>query len=169
MSFYTVDRKYTLCPGQVCGLTIYKDINPPALQFHVDTLFPDGVSAHGEMYFLKNEAHTSIVSPMLETFFEYVRRARFPHLPSRFQALFAVDSLAAANQFKADFGKASDPIYRVEADVAIKADMRLLTAQTTLVTSYFGELYWSGMPHPEGNPFWELLLKCPVKICERAA
>lgn len=67
------------------------------------------------------------------------------------------------------FGVPSAPIYLVESDVAIKVDMALLTARTLLVTSYLADLYWSGKPHPEIEPFWEYLIRCPVKVGECVA
>ena len=169
MNLYTVDRKSTLNPGDVCDLVEYNDIDPESLATHVSSMFPDGVSAHGETYFLHNNAHSMVVSPMLELVFEYVRRGKYPHLPSRFQSIFAVDSTAAAEQFKTRFCCTSAPVYRVESKRTLKADMNLLIAQTVLVTSYFGNLYWSGQQHPELEPFWEYVLPCPVTVCERVA
>ena len=168
MKLYTVDRKGTLNPGDICDLVVYDDINPKSLANHVSSMFPGGVSAHGERYFLQNSAHSTIISPMLELVFEYVRRSKFPHLPSRFQCMFAMDSVAAANQFKHQYDCNDAPVYRVESQTTtIKVDMTLLTAQTVLVTSHFGHLYWSGEKHPEIEPFWEYLLRCPVTVCER--
>jgi len=169
MDFYTVDRRNSLSAGTICNLIVYSDIQPAALQNHVNTMFPEGVSTHGEQYFLKNESHSTVISPMLEVVFEYVRRAKYPHLPSRFQCMFAVNSIEAANSFKSKYGSEFSPIYRVKSEIAIKADMNLLTAQTVLVTSYFGNLYWSGEVHPEKEPFWEYLLPYPVTVCERIA
>ncbi|MEZ8709349.1 hypothetical protein AB6H46_23970, partial [Vibrio alginolyticus] len=55
--FYTVDRLGTLSSGTVIDITKYDDVNPEVLQSHVDELFPNGGSAHGENYLLKNGSH----------------------------------------------------------------------------------------------------------------
>lgn len=167
MEFYTVDRVGTLYEGSECGLVKYSDINPPCLGIHVDELFPDGISTHGERYFLRNDARTQVVDPMLELLFDQVRRAAYLDRPSRFQSMFAVGSLAAAHQFQAQYGGGA--IYRVSADVIFRGDMNLLNAgNSTLVTSWFAHQYWRGEAGSK-DPFWEWLLKCPVKVGERVA
>lgn len=55
MKAHTVDRKRGLVEDQVIGLVRYSDLDPPELQAHMDELFPDGVSFHGDFYFLNSE------------------------------------------------------------------------------------------------------------------
>lgn len=162
-----MDRLGTLAEGQVCRLEKYADVNPQVLADHVEELFPDGVSAHGERYFLRADAQALIVNPMLELFFEQVRRAAFAKRPSRLQSMFAVETLAEANQFQAQHGGVA--IYKVSAEVIFRGDMSLLQmGNSTLVVSWFAYQYWKGEAGP-ADPFWEYLLKCPVHVGERVA
>ena len=167
MNLYTVDRAGTLVEGHVYPLIQHADVDPPVLAAHVKELFPDGVSAHGERYFLRNEAQALIASPMLELLFEQVRRATHAERPSRLQSMFAVETLSEAHQFQSQYGGTA--IYKVSADVMFRGDMNLLHAgSSTLVTSWFAHQYWKGDAGPQ-DPFWEWLLKCPVHVGERVA
>jgi hypothetical protein len=51
---FTVDRSGTLEEGQIISLVKYRDVEPHEVQIHVDSLFPDGVTSHGERYILSN-------------------------------------------------------------------------------------------------------------------
>lgn len=167
LELYTVDREGTLVEGHVCSLVKHADITPPVLAAHVEELFPDGVSTHGERYFLRNEAQALIASPMLELLYEQVRRAAYAERPSRLQSIFAVETLAEACRFQSQYGGAA--IYKVSADIIFRGDMNLLHAgNSTLVSSWFAHQYWKGEAGPEA-PFWEWLLKCPVNVGERVA
>lgn len=167
VELYTVDRLGSLTEGLECTLTRHDDISPPFLAGHVGQLFPEGVSNHGERYFLQNEAKALIASPMLELLFEQVRRASFPERPSRFQSMFAVETLEEALQFRSRYGGAA--IYAVTADITFRADMSLLNGEnSTLVTSWLAHRYWDGKAGPT-NAFWEWLMKCPVKVGNRVA
>jgi hypothetical protein len=168
LEFYTVDRAGTLDEGQLCSLVKHSDVEPPVLADHVKELFPDGVSTHGERYFLQNEAQAMVVSPILELLFEQVRRAAFADRPSRFQSMFAFKSLAEACSFLSQFGDGA--IYKVNADVFFRGNMNLLNAgNSILTTSWFANQYWKGETGLQDDPCWEFLLKCPVKVGERVA
>jgi hypothetical protein len=161
--FYTVDRHGSLRKGLIVQLQRYTDVNPPELQAHVDHLFPDGVSSHGEYYFLKNSSHPKLASPNIEVLFEYVRRAFYPHRPSRFQSFFAFQHMSEAEAFRNAYGDPANRIWLAEAPVAFVADMRLLTTGTSiLVYSYFAHKYWEGEASPD--PIWECLLLPPVRV-----
>lgn len=165
LDFYTVDRKGTLFEGQLCSLVKHTDVEPPVLSEYVNELFPEGVSSHGERYFLQNQSQVMIVSPMLELLFEQVRRAAFSDRPSRFQSMFALETLTEACRFQSQFGSGS--IYKVNADVVFRGNMNFLNAgNSILATSWFANQYWKGEPGLQ-EPFWEFLLKCPVKVGER--
>lgn len=165
---YTVDRLGTLTPNQVCRLIRYDDIKPEVLNTHVTDMFPDGVSQHGNAYFLGSEQKALIASPALELTFEYVRRALYPDRPSRFQSMFAVDSLESAKSFMKKYPNDNSSIWEVEAETIFRANMNMLYAgDSILVTSYLANVYWAGESGPDNSPFWEYLLKCPVTIRER--
>lgn len=167
LNLYAVDRLGKLAEGQVCELVKHADVHPPEIAAHVEGLFPDGVSAHGERYLLRKEAQTLIASPMLELVFEQVRRSAYAERPSRFQCMFAVEALDDARQFQTSHGGVA--IYKVTAEVVFRGNMNLLHAgNSILVTSWLAHQYWEGLAGP-GHPFWEWLLKCPVSVGERVA
>jgi hypothetical protein len=164
-TYYTVDRLGSLMPGQVIDLKRYDDVRPVELQRHVDDLFPLGVSAHGERYFLKNRTD-NVADPRTELHFEYVRRALFPERPSRFTSVFAATSIEGAKDFRSRFGKPNDSIWQLEADHGFAANMNLLAGDenTILVRSYCANAYWQGEAGPSPSPFWEMLLPSPVRV-----
>ncbi|ELY21154.1 hypothetical protein HALTITAN_2033 [Vreelandella titanicae BH1] len=169
VELYTVDRLGTLAEGSTCQLQHYNDVSPEVLAEHSNSLFPDGLSRHGEMYFLRAESQVQAINPMLELFFEQVRRASFPDKPSRMQSMFAVDCLSSVRDFKIRFKALELPVYKVKAETVFRADMGLLYGgNSALVTSWFASQYWKGEAGPE-QPFWEWVLKCPVEIGERIA
>lgn len=100
MAFYTVDRRRALVAGQKISLVKYKDVQPPELQQHVEKFFPDGVTSHGERYLLRGETRTILLNPNIELLLEYVRRSHYADKPSRFQSLFAWETVAAAKEFR---------------------------------------------------------------------
>lgn len=168
MDLFTVDRSGLLSKGHVCALTEYADVAPPEINALVRELCPGGVSFHGEAYLLKNDRSTNITDANTEIIFEWVRRANFPDRPSRYQSLYAVDNLNAAQTFMNMVGAADSPVFRLVSERAFRADMRLLIANNSaVVKSYFASLYWQGLPFPQGEPQWEWLVPCPVVIGER--
>lgn len=168
-TYFTVDRLGTLAEGQVIGLQKYNDISPNFLQQHVDELFPEGVSAHGESYFLRNR-EDNISGPNIELYFEYVRRALYPTRVSRFQAMFAARSLPEAEAFRIRLKAPEAPIWEVHADDSLAVNMNLLIENNSiLVKSYFAGLYWKGEAGPDTSPVWEVLLKLPVRVLRKAS
>lgn len=169
--YHHIDRLGTLRPDSTISLTRYNDINPEDLQQHVDLLFPEGVSNHGEHYFLKADTRARAVDPVIELLFEYVRRSFYTDKPSRFQSFFAFGSREDARIFMERYCNSRCTIWRVECDEsrAFKADMNILTLiDSLLVTSYRAHCYWQGLPDPGGDsPLWEFLLSPPVKVLER--
>jgi hypothetical protein len=174
--FYHVDRSNSLTSGLVMGLINYRDVEPDELQKHVDILYPKGLSSHGERYLLKNNSSANIADPNIEILFEYVRRAQFPEKPSRFQSIFAFQTIREASIFRSIYASTNSPIWEVMAMKSFMADMRLLTTNCSiLVYSYYATLYWSGKPAPE-NPgpekqspelSWEVLLEPPVQVIRK--
>jgi hypothetical protein len=169
--YYHIDRLGTLTPGNIINLVRYDDVRPEYLQQHVDMLFPEGLSSHGETYFLKNQTPASGVNPVIELLFEYVRQSHYANIQSRFQSLFAFGSIEDARIFRERFCNNQGFICRVECEEtqAFKADMNILTLRDSLlVLSYRAHCYWQGLPDPSGAPpLWEYLLKPPVQIVSR--
>ena len=165
--YFTVDRNRTLEEGKIINLVKYSDVEPHELQVHVDSLFPDGVTRHGEHYMLKGQTSAMGISPVIELLFEYVRRSHFPSRPSRFQSVFAFENFDQAVSFRKEYGKSEGLIWEVESDVAFKADMRLLTLKGSLLgLSYNAHQYWREIASGN-NPVWEYLMVPPVRVIRR--
>ena len=168
--FYHLDRMNSLKENHILSLTQYTDIQPVELQIHVNEMFPEGVSTHGEKYFLKDISTPMMASPNIEIFFEYVRRAFYPNRPSRFQSYFAFeqadDAMVFLNRFPNNPGVTSS-LWEIEAESFFKADMNLLTQQNSiLVFSYLANKYWRGETI-NNSPNWEVLLSPPIRIIRR--
>ncbi|CAI8958345.1 hypothetical protein [Pseudomonas chlororaphis] len=169
MDLYTVDRGSRLSTGATCSLVEHEDIRPAEIAEMIRELCPGGVSQHGDKYLVSALGQEKMVTDAdTEILFEWVRRAKYPNKPSRYQSLFAVDSLGAADAFKREFQVIEAPVYRVASEHAFRADMRLLDPRmSAAVKSWFANLYWQGLPHPAAPAFWEWLVPCPVVIGER--
>lgn len=160
---YTVDRASSLVEGMTLSLFQYTDVTPLELQAHLDELFPSGVTLHGEKYLVDASSSSRITSPAIELVWESIRRAHYPHAPSRFQSLFASSSLDQAQLFRAQFGQ-NAPIYEVAAEANFRADMNALhSGSSALFTSYLAQRYWRQEPG-SAEPFWEYLLTPPVTV-----
>ncbi|MGW4335377.1 DUF2441 domain-containing protein [Rhodococcus koreensis] len=164
--YFTVDRRGTLHEGHTLGLTRYDDVTPAVLQQHLDTLFPDGVTAHGENNFVNADVRFQVTAHVIELAWENVRRAHFPTAPSRFQSIFAVDTLEQARAFRTAFDPTgAATIWELETpDTGFRANMELLrTHVSALMTSHHAHCYWS-QQHPDYDVpvTWEVLLRPPV-------
>jgi len=167
---FTVDRAGALVPGVVLGRTRHRDIEPPELQDHVDELFPRGVTRHGNEYLLNGGKPAQDVSGNIELLFEYVRRARFPNAPSRFESIFGWEDPQAARDFGLRCGQPNAAVWEVESTLGpFRADMRCLTLDgSVLGISYLAERYWSQLEAAQvGQPEWELLLTPPVRVLRK--
>lgn len=166
MKLYHIDRCNALNVGDEINLTIYNDIrcidSPLDLQEIVNEMFPNGVSYHGNAYFL-NKPNIMDTSQDIELTFELVRRYKYPDKLSRFESFFAIDKtniIPMINRLKCNINNIR--IYEVEADIYSKHDMNLLIKSSNIVNTALAELYWKGETIFE--PLYEYLLKPPVKI-----
>lgn len=188
-NFYSVDRKKTLLIGQQIDLNKFftgqnfypvKDLYTESdLKTHLNELFPEGVSSHAVNYLtnyglILNDFNTGQPQPyvphmpMIEMVFELVRRTNFCDKPSRFQSMFAWDSIERANQFRHESQYADAPIFKLQCETVFRADMRLLLlGGSCLGASLFAHKYWRG--EATQNPDWEYLLKPPVMVVEQVA
>ena len=124
--YFHVDRLGILQPSQIINLVKYSDIEPLYLQEHVDFLFPDGVTKHGDHYLLQQLAGQELSESKIEIIFEYIRRSGFPDRPSRYQSVFAFSTLAEAKCFLTTHTPPNGPIgkiWRVSAVDSFKADL----------------------------------------------
>ena len=170
-TLFTVDRCGKLREGMLIPLTKYANIKSNMLVEHVNALFPNGLSRHGERYLIAANSKAQCDSPNIELFFEYARRAFFADRVSRFQSLFACGTLADAQLFRSEYkGEGGDsPIFEVIAQGKhFKGNMRLLNRRCSILEySYRAHDYWSGRQGLSDTPFWEFMLELPVKIGRR--
>lgn len=170
--FYHLDRRGMFSEGQyVTNFPVEINTMFEELRIHAEELFPNGVSAHGRMYLNTVEKKEN----QIEWFYEMIRRTVYKDRPSRFQSVFAFSSLEELYRFKLERGIADDvPVFELECTNYFKADMNLLTTNTSYLTmSWFAHQYWSGETNIELNnrfglvPQWENLLTEPVFVKRR--
>lgn len=161
--FYHLDRKCSLEEGKFIKLINYDDVMPRFLQEHVDNLFPDGFTSHGENHFLSNNSNAQVVDNLIEILIEYVRRSNYENRPSRFQSIFAFLSLDDLIEFVEKLKIEGGLVWEVISEEHFIADMSLLsTGNSILEFSYNAHLYWQGKE--SNNPMWEILLQPPIKV-----
>ncbi|NTU44056.1 MAG: DUF2441 domain-containing protein [Chlorobiaceae bacterium] len=166
-TFFTVDRTGTLAPEKEISLQHYQDISPSHFQDHVDALYPQGLSFHGERYLLRAGSNSNLSSPAIELLFEYIRRSNFIDSPSRFECFFACESVEDAISFRNEFGNPDQKTYEVQNyGLSHRYNMRLLhNSSSILYRSYAAHQYWLGNQGvPSLGEFWEILLTLPVRI-----
>lgn len=134
-------------------------------------LFPEGISRHGEIYLhnpFKSDGPSLSFAPnelILETSFDLVRQLKYPEKKSRFECSFGCLTLEDARRIKNETFGGQGKIYRVSCDKYFIADMKYLKqAGSVIGLQIIAEKYWSGQS--SANPFWEVLMECPVKIIE---
>ncbi|TCC99543.1 hypothetical protein [Pedobacter hiemivivus] len=180
MTLYHVDRGDLLMGIQKIELTKSDPYNNPYwetphlfsgndLQAHLETIYPDGLSYHGWKYL--KERHTvgitgnysHKVSYLTEMNLEYVRQAFYPKLHSRYQSIFAVESIEEAKIFRDKYGNPKAKIYAISTEDFVKVDMNYIFLGTQNVAgSFFGHAYWQGKS--TNNPYFEYIVKLPATI-----
>jgi hypothetical protein len=136
------------------------------------SLFPDGLSKHGETYlhnlykstgpdmkYLPNEY-------FIETVFDLIRRLKYPERKSRFLSIFGCLSLEDAQEIRTNIFNGNGSIYKVTCEKYFKADMSLLRQCSSIIgIQIIAEKYWAGLSST--TPFWEILMEPPVAIIEK--
>jgi hypothetical protein len=164
---YHVDTTAQLAPGQTIVLQVAPAM--PAGGPDLSQDWSDGFSSHGIRYVTANILDGSSAP---EWIFELVRRAEFEKdLISRFEAVFAMPTLAAARAFRHKYVKnLAAPIVRVQGERAHRANMALVELTFPLATTMArAREYWRGDPGIALPPVWELLLRPPVSVLGRVA
>lgn len=170
MEFFTVDRAGKLFEGMVCELVDDAHIPNAELASHVKEMYPGGLSHHGLGYLLGINIDAPASDVDLEMLFDLVRRLRYPAAPSRYQCIFAVDSLDAAMRMAEKLNAQTPRVFKLQSEKAIQVDMRLLNSNNSPLAKYYlADLYWAGKTPADGAPMWEWLVPCPVVIGERVA
>lgn len=169
---YHIDRVGSLPLGEV---TISKDYFGCMNSNNADYLrdfFIGGISKAGEIYVKSfdkaNEMHTLSI---IETIFEYVRSLYFNDKPSRFQSVFACETMEDVESWAEYFKCVGElKIRRIEFHNYCKCDAmwrdicRLEDYFVPSVVYYCAKQYWSGAISP--NPRLELVIPLPVLVLE---
>jgi hypothetical protein len=172
VNYFHVDRAGRLKEGDVIRLEQPSTVAPAELKIHLDMLYPEGLTEHGKRYLLGIGLQQNDVNSAWREFsFDLVRREAYPDRPSRYQSMFAAETLADAIAFRRRFqgGNASAQIWLVKATGSFRANMELLSEPGTwLAISESAHAYWSGERGVAGE-LWEQILRPPVRVIESVA
>lgn len=165
--------------------------NSLSIEF-IKEFFPDGVSSHGinflrvynysfyEQYSRENieRSNSNLSEAITEYSFELVRRLKYPHIPSRFESLFALENLDDVEKWS-ELTTGNYKIFEIELDPPLfKLDGSFLLSgvyfrrnmNATVDEGFFAEFNWGF-----SNKYWsslnnkdmkkpELLIKLPVTL-----
>ena len=175
--YFTVDRSGVLAPG-TATLQVFSDLDPAVLQRYVAETFPEGVSRHGDRYLLSAGSSGKAVEPLIELLWEHGRCAIAPAAPSRFQSMFAFETVDEAQQFRSEFCAGSGRVWRLETGHGgFRADLRWLSLRgSALEVAYAVSSYWRQQSTADlpaqlspRTPLWEVLLRPPIQIVDAVA
>lgn len=175
MKLYHVDRCNRL--EHSIGARIHLDYDTPSL--------------HGLTYAqpVPLDGSQNCKNILIEHFFELVREARYPHMPSRFISFFACDH-EGLRAWKDSLGlNEHSMIYEIEGADQFRVDGQLLTIGLHTDGKYmfnskyanlFANTYWQQSSSeslrqslsqenigPFQNPQWEYLVQFPVRILRK--
>lgn len=172
MFVYHIDRTNSISINQILSLKNGFDLKD------IFNIYDNSLSIHGIRYLSKNP-YNDIHSFLWEIATEYVRILKYPQYPSRFQSLFAVESLEQLYVWKNFFEQSNFQIVKLECSKIYKFDANWITKpgsfknylQTNKFDNvsfasycYFADKYWSGQP--SSSPLWELLVPLPCKCVD---
>lgn len=167
MIFYHVDRLKSI---NACG-TLEIPIQNPSLPY--GTVF-GSLSQHGNNYLLSPQNLN--FSREYEMTLEYIRATKFPHLPSRFQCLFASKSKEEAIDWAKQFCATEQffHIVEIECDKYFEFDYSWLSSNQISDIQFTGPIqslafyfdianqYWKG--NKTHTPKLEILIPYPLKV-----
>jgi hypothetical protein len=164
--FFHLDRINRLQEGMELGLHEY-DVWPPEFSGVISSFHPEGLTPHGYGFLCERQLDQST---FFELLLETVRRHLFPDRPSRFQCVFALESLEQAQAYRVLFPSPgwTGTIWRVEADDSFRANLALLDFRVPAIAILSNaHAYWRG-EQGLSPAFWEVLLRPPVRVLGRA-
>lgn len=182
---YHVDRSARLEKNQILDLYINCKLGNL-----YDNNFNNSLSSQGLYYLSRNFSSLEPYSFVWEIALEHIRALHYSHLPSRFQCVFAVESLKEANEWYDLFNKnllkrkikekrPTPNIVKLEIDKYFRGDAGWFNTPSAIQVfepdqgfendsfasyCYFAHKYWSGEISP--NPAFELLVQLPCKVIE---
>ncbi|GAA5785672.1 hypothetical protein YWS52_19940 [Chitiniphilus shinanonensis] len=171
VKYYSVDRSGGLAKDKQIFLEPNPDPNGNQVMVHINDMYPAGFSRHGMLYFREPR----LISPspehqsgILELLLEATRKAYYPDKPCRYQSVFAWDSIEAADRFRTQYGKATDPIYELHPQAEVhRGDMALYALKDTFAcVDHRLHLYWQEKTlNVQGyTAQWEYVLMLPVLV-----
>lgn len=141
-------------------------ITEPNLDQHLRSMFPDGVSRMGNGWFA---APVPLVPPdgvpngVLELVWELARRHVAPDAPSRLMSVFACASETELQRMAASVpGFGTYRVAELDVETGFRADMRWVSADTTLGVSWRASQYW--LQAASSDPVWEYVVPLPVSV-----
>lgn len=178
MIAYRFDRRNEIFVGQTITLTPFLVDELNEYNRFIRGEFPEGVTSHGMSYFintmnvdyLKPNTIDNFISATIEAVFELRRQLHFPDMPSRYQSIFAVESLEDAKKWKSILeGKIEYPLYELEFESqSHKLDASWLSMGSPIafsICNFLADKYWSG--ESSDNPIYELLIRTPAKVVRK--
>jgi hypothetical protein len=166
-TYYHVDRAENLKKGDVIGYIEGLDVASE----NISEIYSEGLTRHGVNHLKESQSGPTVAEWVLE----FVRLIQFPEIPSRFQSVFAFETIESAERFlnesSATIPDDVDPVvWKVEAEskYGFKGDMNALPGEIPQfeIGVAYADRYWSGDPGSE-NPLWEVYLEPPVRVAER--
>lgn len=175
MIAYHIDRDNSLHQGQT--IQLYEIPNNSSLL--LEYMFNNKLSNHGLHYInesLQNVGDNRPAFYALEYELELIRRAYFPQMPSRYQVMFAIDSLDKVYEWNDLFG-CNYSIWKIEfpeenhiirdsnllyVPVQEQDGKQIFCQHKSFCNAY---KYWNG--ELSDNPRMEVLIKPPVKVIEK--
>lgn len=193
MIAYHIDRRNNRSVGEILKLDTDYFTDWKEYSSYIYSLFPDGLSEHGNTYLDPAIFQTNLPlsidelcdlssfsnSHLIEAFFELIRRNLFPTLPSRLQCFFGVEQLSDFKYWPELF-EADNKVFQIqfEQEQSIKLDASFLTGGISVQANpekleaqfAFPHLfksaisYWSGKT--SNSPKFEILVKPPILIAK---
>ncbi len=167
MIFYHVDRSMRLLGEETINPTPYVNDTLYGSIFH-------NLSVHGNLYF--RDWNTPDVQRDIEITLEYIRSVKFPHLPSRFQSIFASKTLKECEFWINKFGIKEYNLVILESENYTELDCSWITPQPEMEVNLqtrcapyslgamcdIANMYWSG--EKTNTPIIEVLIPLPCKV-----
>lgn len=173
MKAYRLDRRNEMSVGQTIDLLPIKIDAPEIYTSLMQRNYPGGLTSHGITHYLSSISGDSgsFVNAIVESICEHTRQLNYPDMTSRFQAIFAAETIDDAKKWRQTLNKEIEyPLYEIEfeASNAVILDPTWLTIGDTF-TLFQGavnaEQYWQGIVSE--TPALELVIKPPAKVIRK--
>jgi hypothetical protein len=167
MELYHVDTAQSITPGVELPLNVNptQDVSPELITA-IEEIFEDGLTPYGQII-AYGSVNSETQTRINEFVFELYRQVHYPELPSRFQSMFAVDSLENAWSYNQDEIESEGPsdVYKIEVDEFSGPHYMGHLATPSLAVGLFNaNLYWKGIEHTNSMP--EYMFNLPVVFDE---